>query len=323
MKKFLFNLFKWSLTIGLVWFALHSIEDQTQNLGEHFWHSFQNMNWSWIGLAFITLNTSFILSTGQWWFLLRRQDIVLKPLKCIRLYYVGLFFNNFMPGNTGGDIKKIYDVNKDTKQLAASVTATLSDRIFGLFALNLYSLIIGLCFFYSTPKFNTLILPSLWIFLVMMFLFIAFYSTRISSWFESRLRQFKLEYVASKFFSLRTSFQRYKGMKFWFKILILAMTTQALRILVFYFVSLGLGMTAEPIYYFYLIPIIGIVTALPISIGGFGPREVLTQTLFAWCAMSSLDCLLMQIWALIIFTSVSLLGGIDFAFSKRKIQDQS
>ena len=51
------------------------------------------------------------------------------------IYWVGLFFNNFLPGNVGGDLVKVSDVAVNTGNVARTVAGTLLDRMLGLCAL--------------------------------------------------------------------------------------------------------------------------------------------------------------------------------------------
>ena len=45
-----------------------------------------------------------------------------------RLYYIGLFFNNFLPGSVGGDVVRIYYLGKKTG-VSTATTSVLFERI--------------------------------------------------------------------------------------------------------------------------------------------------------------------------------------------------
>ena len=53
--------------------------------------------------AILCLAASNFTACLQWKLLLEKQNVNLKYGHLLKLYYVGLFFNNFMPGNVGGD----------------------------------------------------------------------------------------------------------------------------------------------------------------------------------------------------------------------------
>jgi hypothetical protein len=54
------------------------------------------------------------------------------------------------------------------------------------------------------------------------------------------------------------------------------------------------------------------VSALPISIGGFGPREFLAQSLFARAGVASLESVVIQLLAYFVSLLLSLFGAFAF-----------
>lgn len=56
--------------------------------------------------------TSNVLGAMQWHVLLGSSGVALPFRRSFRIYFVGLFFNNFLPANIGGDAFKIYDVTR-------------------------------------------------------------------------------------------------------------------------------------------------------------------------------------------------------------------
>ena len=76
-------------------------------------------------VAVLCLGLSNFTACLQWKLLLEKQDVKLGYGHLLKLYYVGLFFNNFMPGNVGGDAKKVYDIRMQGGQdtVGAGLTA--------------------------------------------------------------------------------------------------------------------------------------------------------------------------------------------------------
>ncbi|MFM6151594.1 MAG: hypothetical protein ACKPE3_01130, partial [Sphaerospermopsis kisseleviana] len=60
----------------------------------------------------------------------------------------------------------------------------------------------------------------------------------------------------------------------------------------------------------------GIVTALPISIGGFGPRELVAQNLFMRVGVTPMDAVVLQFVAYLLGLGCSLLGALEFVFGR-------
>lgn len=87
-----------------------------------------------LGAIFI-LPLNYLLTSFRWNVLLRAVNIRLSQARTFVLNMVGAFYNAFMPGTTGGDLIKAYDVSKQTPLRTAAVMSVIVDRGIGLFAL--------------------------------------------------------------------------------------------------------------------------------------------------------------------------------------------
>jgi len=68
----------------------------------------------------------------RWWYLMRRESLGVGLWTTIRLMYVGHFFNFFLPGATGGDVVRAYLVTRRTTARTVAVATVLLDRFVGL-----------------------------------------------------------------------------------------------------------------------------------------------------------------------------------------------
>jgi len=75
----------------------------------------------------------------RWMALLRVQQIGLSFLQVTKLTFLGIFFNNVMPGMTGGDAVKAYYATRVTDRKAGAAISVLIDRLIGIFCLALLS----------------------------------------------------------------------------------------------------------------------------------------------------------------------------------------
>src|SRR5205823_14406492 len=70
-----------------------------------------------------------IAAALRWQILLRVQGIYLSWARLSGLFLIGMFFNQFLPGGTGGDIIKSYLLLKETPdKKAGALLAVLFDR---------------------------------------------------------------------------------------------------------------------------------------------------------------------------------------------------
>jgi len=60
--------------------------------------------------------------------LVGRQEGCVGFLRILRAYYVGVFFNNFLPTTVGGDVMKVNEMRADGVALSRAVAATVLER---------------------------------------------------------------------------------------------------------------------------------------------------------------------------------------------------
>ena len=90
-------------------------------------------------LAFIAIQLTVLTSIWKWKMLIessekKRSGYQAPSNYLAKLYYMGLFFNNFMPGSVGGDVIRIYYLGKKTS-VATATASVLFERITAGFAL--------------------------------------------------------------------------------------------------------------------------------------------------------------------------------------------
>jgi uncharacterized protein (TIRG00374 family) len=86
-------------------------------------------------LAVLVFPMTFILVSARWTLLIRMLGLQITASRAFALTMVGQFYNNFMPGSTGGDLLKAYYASKNTPKRTQVVLSVLIDRIVGLLAL--------------------------------------------------------------------------------------------------------------------------------------------------------------------------------------------
>ncbi|MCH9814642.1 MAG: flippase-like domain-containing protein [Epsilonproteobacteria bacterium] len=195
--------------------------------------------------AFLFFNFSKIISSLR---LNRYFNIIgvdLSETKNIILYYIGMFYNLFLPGGIGGDGYKIYLLNKQYQTpIKTLIAATLLDRISGL--IPLVFLCSGIFFWTNytqiSPLLNQLITIIFFICIPLFYLF-------------SRI-------VYPKFKSIFT------------RTLFIGIIVQLLQLLCAYILILALGIEKLLFEFLFLFLLSSITAVLPLTIGGSGLREV-------------------------------------------------
>ena len=67
---------------------------------------FQRLNLWYFVLSLLVFAAAQVIISVRWWLLLRAQSIHISVLAAVRLFFLGLFYNNVMPGAVGGDLLK-------------------------------------------------------------------------------------------------------------------------------------------------------------------------------------------------------------------------
>jgi hypothetical protein len=73
-----------------------------------------------------------IIFVIRWRLLLKVQSVDIKLPVAIRLHFLGLFYNNFLPSSVGGDLLRAWYVTKHTHRRFAAASSVFVDRAVGL-----------------------------------------------------------------------------------------------------------------------------------------------------------------------------------------------
>ena len=90
----------------------------------------------WLLAGTLVFGAVELIAVVRWQWLLRVQAIYLSWKRLTVLAFIGIFFNFFVPGGTGGDVVKIFYLLKETPaKRGPAVLSVLVDRILGLLGL--------------------------------------------------------------------------------------------------------------------------------------------------------------------------------------------
>src|ERR1700757_3916472 len=131
MKKILATIFQLSVTIGVLYWVYHDPNRRAQMV-----EALRNAEYRWVLMAMLAYFVVEAAAAFRWQVLLKVQNIHLSVPRLIGLFFIGLFYNQFLPGGTGGDIIKSYYLLKETPdKKAGALLAVVFDRFIGLVAL--------------------------------------------------------------------------------------------------------------------------------------------------------------------------------------------
>jgi uncharacterized protein (TIRG00374 family) len=308
-RKVLWQALKVAVSIGLIAFLIHRISPA--NLLAQLRH----VAVAPLAAAAAIFFTSVILGAWQWHRLLAAGGIALPFAKTFRVYYIGLFFNNFLPAGVGGDLVKIYDVTKFGNDPYQVFATTILDRVVGIAGLCLLALAAS---FVLMPGGG---LDNLWIYVLVFAGCVApvlalILNRRLSRAVRGLFGRITVWGIGNRFDVLFRRLGEYRRVR---TLLVgltwLAVAVQFLRVVTHVLVAraLGVDMTLLTfIQFFVFVPLLGLLMVLPISINGLGVREGAGVLLFTQIGFTSEQALLMELITYGIMVIVSLVGGVYF-----------
>jgi uncharacterized protein (TIRG00374 family) len=277
--------------------------------------------WGYLAAALGVYALSAVGGAAQWSWILRVAGVATPLRELHRLYFVGLFFNNFLPANVGGDAVKIFDLGRQEGRPLKIFCSTLLDRLLGLSSLTLLALLAV-----GTASYRAAALPPVYpFFLALMILvgvLLLLLSRRVATRVSPLLRRLRLERLAARMDAVHAEFRLYRAQLHWFMaVFMFAMGVQALRVLTHILVAIGLCIPLtgnQGLQLFVLVPLLGILIALPISVNGIGLREYTAADTFGVAGFSPSAAVAMQLVAYLVQVSVSLIGGWFFWAGRRR-----
>jgi uncharacterized protein (TIRG00374 family) len=73
-----------------------------------------------------------VIISLRWWLLLKTQSIFIELRAAVMLFFLGWFYNNFMPSSVGGDLVRAWYVTKHTDKKFNAALSVFVDRGIGL-----------------------------------------------------------------------------------------------------------------------------------------------------------------------------------------------
>ena len=231
--------------------------------------------WAFAGCA---ITSCLVLGLAiRWRIFLRAEGIDLPFRTIVSLTWAGQFFNSALPGSTGGDVVKIYQVCRLAPDHKAAAAATvLVDRVTALVALLVFAgvglainplalRLLPIDLFSNRKMVFSLLLAFL---LALSVIWLLLRRTRNTIW-GGRLR--------------RTLAAARRGLILdwrWATAFFLALAMHLLTITIAWLFARALGLSITYLQVFLIVPVTAVIVMLPLTINGHGLRELLVIAYF-------------------------------------------
>lgn len=266
----------------------------------------------WLAGALALMFASNVAGAYQWGRLLRGADIRLPFWKVLAYYHVGLFFNNFLPANVGGDFARVLDASRAGGSRTTAFSTVLLDRMIGTVTL------VGLAVVTAFPAVDHFHLGLaygglLGIFVTSAVLLWAIFHPRLLASLERVLSRVGLGRLRPALDELAGRLQGFRHQRRLFmELFIVSLGVQVMRVGVHLVTSRALGLDVPATYFFLFVPLLAVIVSLPISLNGIGVREAAGIQLFGLVGLSPGNAFSLQFATYLVAVAISLIGGVVF-----------
>ena len=236
LQKWLVLVLKLAVTIVCLWYVSTKIDFDKA------WFAVKKTKWLWLLAAFLVYNLSKFIGSIRLNIYFRNIGINLPGWQNIKLYWLGMFYNLFLPGAITGDAYKVILLSKRfNTSYKKTTTAVLLDRFSGLLSLGL---IVAAC--------SCFVIKEKWIVILLI--------------------AGALLAIPFLYFIIKKIFPDFLP-GFWPTFLLGAIVQIAILLCV-YFILFSLNITIDLTGYVFIFLIAALASVLPMSVGGgLGVRE--------------------------------------------------
>jgi uncharacterized protein (TIRG00374 family) len=287
---------------------------------------FQKVNLWWFTAGVLTMGVVCLVGILRWQMILGVQELKLRFPRASSIFFVGMFFNAFLLGSTGGDVIKAWYVAHETHHKKAEAVATVVvDRLIGLLALFVLTLVMMAIYWHRV--FDDVRLRSFAV-ITLLFVLSCVAVTILGLWKGfvdklPKLRQF-LERLP-RYDMLRRMVQAYRQYASHPVVLLNAVLLSFLvhlsSMLSIWFIGQGMGIKSAHglVDYLLYLPIINSVTAIPISISGFGVRELMYAEMFGAVGVAASTAVALSLLGYLASLFWSLVGAVFYLTHRKEV----
>lgn len=325
LRDRLFTVLRIVISAGILIFLFKTQFKNFSEVTDFFKHSHVNI-W-YIAASFMMYWVGIYLLVIRWQVMLKTQNINATFGFLFGSYLVGYFFNNFLPTSIGGDVYRIYDTSKlknSSGMKAASIvlmertTGVVSSIIYLFFALAIgfvkssqVELMVG-----NWRVSNHLLIVLIIAFFIISILVILIMlfpdSFRLNKLFRKLKFLHRWEPKLKQMYDTFKDFRKYKLILF--LTILLSLILQFAFTLNYSLAGTGFGITKLSLLsYIFIVQLCGIISMIPVSIGGIGVREGAFVVLAGALGGEKNIATIVSIAILIMILIPGVVGGIVYA----------
>jgi len=291
---------------ALLWYVVRKVDLQSVI------RLLDGARWSWFAAAFAVMLVSRGLSVRRMVLLMQASGTRFHAKEVGRIVLGSEFLGAFLPSSIGGDGLRVYGLRRHTTDTSAAVSAVFLERGIGMIALLAFGCV-GALWAWPHMSDHGLLLAALAPSCAALAIAFAALNERWVSWllgwggerWMPALRQWQQ--------AVRAYRRRPTAMA---EVVAISLLIQLLRVVCVYLSALALGATLPFAYYLAFVPLILLVSMLPVTIGGLGIRENAFVRTFAPFGMAPATAFSVSMTAYAVSTLAHAPGGLWSLWTK-------
>ena len=267
-----------------------------------------------------------LIFVSRWSLLLRVQSIRIGFWPAVRLHFLGLFYNNCLPGSIGGDLPRAWYVTRHTDKKLEAALSVFVDRVIGLTGMLImafgcywfipeetrkggFSFSFELNIFGRIAEYKSVLI---WLGVILAVIIVLLVANRKGRNLLKRGFEAIGRHGLSVLSKIRQSIRIY--CRKWPAIigaLLLTFCCQGMTVVAMWLLGSQIGIDVPAKYYFVFFPISWLLGAVPISVGGLGIMEGWLKLMFMRVGtMSGENALALALCQRLVFLLASLPGAV-------------
>ncbi|HET6465037.1 MAG TPA: lysylphosphatidylglycerol synthase transmembrane domain-containing protein [Nitrospiria bacterium] len=260
----------------------------------------QNLHPGYFALAWISFFGLQFVGVFRWRIMVRLQGFEHPFGRLASYYFVGLFFNLFLPTSIGGDLGKCYYLAESRGDILRAVTTVLADRISGMIALLCIASI-------ALLTAGSVIVPAWMTFFTVAGTVLLILGLLIPFIFPRLLRRYELPY------------RYWENPRFMAASLAVSFFIQFSVVIISMIIGQAVDVVIPWESYFVFIPLVTVAGMIPVSLNGLGVREGAYVYFLAQVGVAAHQALAFAVLWLILITSLNVLGGLGWVLISRPL----
>ena len=302
IKGLIVILVKVAFTAVLAKWIINSIDFKS------FTNILSSITWPFIVWIIIISFIAIAFSTLRWKILMRPSKSNFSYIHLLYLTFIAHCYNMLVPGNITGDV---------VRALKTSTATVFLDRLIGMLGL----MIVVLCgIIFSYPMLSELGLMKyiIAVMLILSLLSICIFSRRIMrkfKWIGNLLGPF-YEKIREAVLSIQLYRNYYREI---IEAFCATLSSHLLIVTTVYLINMAIGSNATYLHCLLFVPVIGLISSLPVTIGGIGLREAGYILLFTQVGVTKEHALGISLIFFLLLFGWAIVGAILSVVPMEKI----